>query len=158
MTMFNPIEKFTKVIIARITDEYDAHIFYRNAANWCNNKGYTKAGNYFENEAKEELEHAEKLQNYLNDWGVDYKMPAINNEQEFKSLIDLIGKAYVMESKLYTLYNSTISNEDYSFFSLFQEMINIQYKSVASYRTLLDKIKLVGTDKLSIFLFEKEAF
>ena len=42
---------------ARLGDEYTAHFFYRNAANWCKNMNYKKAAAYFEAEANSELEH-----------------------------------------------------------------------------------------------------
>ena len=38
----------------RIGDEYKAHYFYKNAANWCREKAYFKAATFFEAEAANE--------------------------------------------------------------------------------------------------------
>ena len=54
-----------EILDARIGDEYTAHYFYRNAANWCKNANYNKAADFFNDEASSELEHAQGLQDYL---------------------------------------------------------------------------------------------
>ena len=36
----------------RIGDEYTAHYFYRNAANWCRNANYKKATAFFAKESR----------------------------------------------------------------------------------------------------------
>ena len=57
--------KIVDMINNRIKDEYTAHFFYRNAANWCEGANYKKATEFFKQEAANELEHAEKLQKYF---------------------------------------------------------------------------------------------
>ena len=52
----------------RLFDEYTAHFFYRNAANFCKGVGYNNAAAFFVQEAANELTHAELLQNYMVDW------------------------------------------------------------------------------------------
>ena len=39
----------------RLKDEYTAHYFYRNAANWCKGVNYKKAAEFFNSEAEAEL-------------------------------------------------------------------------------------------------------
>ena len=72
----------------RLFDEYTAHFFYRNARNFCKGVGYNNAAAFFEKEAATELEHAEKLQNYMVDWNVDPTMPAVKPNIK-------IGRAHV---------------------------------------------------------------
>ena len=47
-----------ELLMERLGDEYTAHYFYRNAANWCLDKGYMNAGAFFTAEAASELTHA----------------------------------------------------------------------------------------------------
>jgi len=48
---------------------------------------------------------------------------------------------------------------DSSTYKQLMKMVNIQYKSVAEYRTLVDKLALiVEDDKFQVFMFEKEVF
>jgi len=68
-------EKTIKILTDRIKDEYTAHYFYRAAANWCNDKNYKKAGEFFEKEAKSELKHSEKIQNYMTGFNIIAQIP-----------------------------------------------------------------------------------
>lgn len=40
------------LLIPRLSDEFKAFYFYRDAANWCANVGYAKAAQYFAEEAR----------------------------------------------------------------------------------------------------------
>ena len=85
-------QEVIKMLIERIGDEYTAHYFYRNAANWCGDKAYKNAEAYFIAEAASELEHAEKLQKYLVNWNVMPVIPPVNMIPQFENLIDIINK------------------------------------------------------------------
>jgi hypothetical protein len=41
--------KTIKILTDRIKDEYTAHYFYRAATNWCRDKNYKKAAEFFSN-------------------------------------------------------------------------------------------------------------
>jgi ferritin len=162
MELFNPIsEQIKSIILARLANEYEAHLFYRNASNWCENTGFTKAAAYFAKEAADELTHAEKLQKFLNDWGVFFTVPNVTVTPVFIGLYDCINKAYGIEVPLYQNYNQNageVFDLDKSTFELFQEMVQIQYSSVAEYRTMIDNMALYGNDKLAVKMFEDETF
>lgn len=89
----------------RIGDEYTAHYFYRNAANWCRNANYKKATAFFDGEANSELEHAQGLQDYLTQWNLIPSIPSAPSNQSFTSLIDIINKAYNLEYGLFMKYS-----------------------------------------------------
>ena len=162
MELFNPISDIAPYIIERLANEYEAHYLYANAANWCDNTGYTLAADFFKKEAADELVHAGKLQKFLNNWGVFFTIPSVTVEPKFTSLPDIIKKGYAIEVELYKSYNSDveqIEKMDKSTYSLLLEMVNIQYDSVAEYRTLIDKLNLIDdTDKFQVFMYEKEVF
>lgn len=158
--MLNPILPHITALTERLKNEYEAHFFYRNAANWCANKGYDKAAAFFAAEAASELTHADKIQKFITDWGNDVSIPAISVSEDFESLPDIIGKAYDIESALYQAYDKCASDlyVDRSYFNLMLEFVGIQRDSVAEYRTMVDKLDLVGEDKTSIFIYENEVF
>ena len=81
--------EIVKILIERIKDEYTAHYFYRNASNWCKDKAYNKAAAFFAAEASSELEHAEKIQNYLVNWNVMPIIPPVKMIPSFTNLIDI---------------------------------------------------------------------
>lgn len=157
MEFLNPINDIRPAIIARMQDEYKAHLFYRNASNWCDITGFSKAAAYFAGEAESELQHALKLQKYLNDWNISYSMPTASIQVSFRNLPDLLRSAYELEANLYKAYQIDATGamaQDISAFNLLSEMVQIQYESVAEYRTLLDKLELTS----DMLIYEDAAF
>jgi len=150
------------LLMERLKDEYTAHYFYRNAANWCKDKAYNNAAAYFEAEAASELTHAEKLQKYLVDWNVLPVIAPIKSIPNFANLIDIINKAYDMELGLLMSYNSnsqTIFSMCLSTFDFLQDLRKIQTESVAEYSDLLNAAQLVNvSNPFEVLYFENEYF
>lgn len=151
-----------EVLDARIGDEYTAHYFYRNAANWCKNANYNKAASFFEAEAVSELEHAQGLQDYLVQWNLLPAIPQAPTRHDFNDLVDIIRKAYELEYNLLSNYSDdqkSFFNEHPATFNFIQKYVDIQNQSVAEYSDLLNAIELINTDnKLDILFFEKNYF
>ena len=163
MEMFNPIQTLLPTFIKRIANEYEAMHFYRNASNWCNDAGYVKAAAFFANEAVSEAEHSVKVQEFLDDWGCRYTLPAINTVFTCNSLPEIIREAYSKyEVPLYKAYAADAEKAmgvDMSAFAFLQGMVAIQTESVAEYRTFIDRLNLINeSNKLDVFLYEQNTF
>ena len=147
---------------ARLGDEYTAHYFYRNAANWCNNMNYKKAGAYFEAEANSELEHAKGLQDYLVQWNLLPAIPPAPTRQDFKSLVDIINKAYEMELGLFDKYSAdqiAVDTKHAATFNFLQGYVDIQNGSIAEYSDLLNALQLINIENpLDVLYFENQYF
>lgn len=150
------------ILNARICDEYTAHYFYRNAANWCKGVNFTKAASFFEEEASSELEHAKGLQDYLTQWNVSPEIPAAPTKHDFSGLVEMINKSYDLEYGLLLKYSEdqkSIFNIHPATFNFIQGYVNIQNSSVSEYSDLLNAIELINKDnKLDILFFEKNYF
>lgn len=151
-----------KMINERIGDEYTAHYYYRNAANWCNNVNYKKAAAFFEAEANSELEHAKGLQEYLDKWNIMPEIPAAPTKKTFTSLVEVINGAYDMEYGLLEKYSDG-QKESFDIhpatFNFIQGYVNIQNDAVAEYSDLLNAVELVDeNNKLDILYFENNYF
>ncbi len=155
-------EKSISILTDRIKDEYTAHFYYRSAANWCKNVNYKKAFAFFEAESNSELEHAVKLQDYLNDWNVKPVIPQTETNFEFKSLVDIINGAYKIEYSLLDNYNKSSSElfvDDLTTFDFLQYFRQLQKDSVVEYSDLLNALLLVNTnDKFQVLYFEQTYF
>lgn len=154
--------KIVEMLNNRLKDEYTAHYFYRNAANWCDDANYKKATAFFTQEAVNELEHAQKLQKYIVSWNVIPTMPAVKPAINFADLVDIINKAYVLEYDLFTKYNAdsvSIMSEDITTFDFLRELREGQYESVVEYSDLLNALNLIDSnDKYQILYFEQTYF
>lgn len=162
MTPFKLPSDIAKMLNVKINDEYSAHYFYRQAANFCENVGYLKAAEYFKGEAEDELEHAHGIEKYLTDWNVQPNMMPVSSPQEISDLVDLIEKAYKMEYALYDEYeeiSKEIFPKDICTFDFLQKYRTIQRLAVAEYSTFLNMLELIDKkDKNWVYEFEKKAF
>lgn len=156
-------KEIANLINERISDEYVAHYFYRQASNFCENVGYLKAAAYFKEESQSELSHAEGLQKYLVDWNMMPVLSPVEPPQKVTSLVDVIEKAYEMEYNLYEAYEK-ISKEifnmdDICTFDFLQKYRLIQLQSIAEYSTFLNRLELIDKkDKNWVFEFEHNNF
>ena len=155
-------QDIVKLLIERIGDEYTAHYFYRNAANWCEDKAYLKAAAFFKAEAAAELEHAEKIQKYLTDWNVMPIIPPVKLVPTFSNLIDIVNKAYNLEFNLFLKYNEnsiSVMSVDLATFDFLQDLRKIQTTSVAEYATLLNAAQLINvSNNFEVLYFEQTYF
>lgn len=146
----------------RLGDEYTAHYFYRNAANWCKNANYVKAAAFFDAEANSELEHAKGLQDYLTQWNLLPAIPAAPTKKAFKSLIDIVNGAYEMEYGLLEKYSENQTEffkEHIPSFNFIQGFVDIQNQAVGEYSDLLNALELIDVnDKLNVLYFENKYF
>jgi ferritin len=152
----------SKLLSEKINDEYSAHYFYRQVANYCENVGYLKAAEYFKGEAEDELKHAEGLQKYLTDWNVQPDLNPVKTPQSVNGLVDAIEKAYQMEYALYSEYediSAEIFKKDLCTFDFLQQYRTIQRMAVAEYSTFLNQLETIDQkDKNWVYEFEKRAF
>lgn len=152
----------SSLLFERLNDEYSAHYFYRQAANFCENAGYLKAAVFFEKESDDELEHAKGLQKYLTDWNVMPELDKVIAPMTVTSLVDIIEKAYTIEYQLYEEYESTskiMLSKDLCTFVFLQKYMTIQRESVAEYSTFLNQLELIDKkDKNWVYTFELKAF
>lgn len=164
--MIKPVKldsKIVSILNERLNDEYDAHYFYRQLSNWCEEVGYTKASAYFKKEAEDELTHAEGLQKYLTDWNVTPTLKKIDSPAEVSSLAEAIQSAYEIEYDLYEQYEKVsmeiFNMPDLCTFDFLAKYRTIQRESVAEYATLINKLNLIDyNDKNWIAFFEQENF
>lgn len=154
--------KTIKILTDRIKDEYTAHYFYRAATNWCRDKNYKKAAEFFNNEADDELTHAKKLQEYMTDFNIIPVIPQAPIDHKFDGLIDIIYGAYKMELALMKAYNEDskdLFSDDITTFDFLGEFREIQKGAVVEYNDLINGSELVDIkDKFQVLYFEQTYF
>ena len=155
-------DKVIKILTNRIKDEYTAHYFYRSAANWCQDMNYKKAGEFFTNEAIDELTHAQKIQEYMVDFNIQPVIPQAPTKHKFDNLIDIVHGAYKMELGLMKEYNKnsqSVFTSDITTFDFLTEFREIQKGAVVEYNDLINASNLVDkSDKFQVLYFEQTYF
>lgn len=154
---FKPSEEVVKIILDRLRNELQASFHYQFLSNWCESKGFDGFAKFYKQESDHEISHARMLQSYLNGWSVQYNIPSISNTTSVSSLMDSIEQSREIEQSLYIAYNNDclfLAGKDFSAFSLFLKMVDIQKESIFEYNTLLDKCR----NSRDLFIFDKEVF
>jgi ferritin len=146
---------------AQIEKEEYSSRFYLAGAIWCETNGYPGAAKFLYEHADEERMHMMKLVHYVNDRGGVSKLAAMKEPpQDFNSLEELFIKikdheVFITES-INDLYGLTIEQKDYTTGNFLQWFISEQIEEESLFNTVLDKIKLVGESKVSLFYIDKE--
>ena len=143
----------------RLSIEKDFEEFFYN---WCQDKNYKKASEFFKNEADSELEHAQKIQEYMTDFNVIPEIPQSPIEHKFDGLIEIIKGAYKMELGLMKSYNENskdLFNDDMTTFDFLGKFRKIQKDAVIEYSDLINASELVDiNDKFQVLYFEQTYF
>lgn len=150
-------------LLDRLKDEYDAMYFYTSASNWCRGKGYEAAADFFKKEAENEHEHARKVEKYITDWNVTFRLPVIHQpDADYLSLVDVIEQAYEIEYALYEAYEQTskqMFNLDLCVFDFLTPLRLGQNESVIEYSDMLNELETIGPDNaFALYYWQQEKF
>ena len=156
-----PVE-VVALLNTRLIDEYTAHYFYKNAANWCAGVNYKKAAAFFEGEAAAELTHVQGILDYIVAWNLIPAIPAVQTQVPFESLVDVVNKAYALELGLYDKYSKDLAGMlavHPGTFNFLQTYVDYQTAEVTEYSDLLNALCLIDVNnKLDILHFEEIYF
>ena len=153
--------KVEKALNKQIQKEEYSSRLYLAMAIWSEANGYPGAAAFLFEHAEEERMHMMKLIHYVNDRGgncqlLDVKVPPL----EYNSVLDIFTQIkeheeYITES-INNLYHVTVDERDYTTGNFLQWYITEQIEEESLFNTILDKIKLVGSDKSGMFHIDKE--
>lgn len=141
-------------------EEYSSRL-YLTMAIWSEANGFPGAADFLYEHAEEERMHMLKLIHYVNDRGgncelLDVKVPPL----KYESVLDIFTQIkeheeYVTDS-INQLYQVTMDERDYTTGNFLQWYITEQIEEESLFNTILDKIRLVGSDKSGMFHIDKE--
>jgi ferritin len=139
---------------------YSSNLYLGMSA-WCAHKGLNGAAAFLKAHSKDELAHAYKLFDYINETGAlaivnDVEKPNI----EFKTLKDVFQKTFEHEqfitSKIFELCSSALEVKDFSTFNFLQWYTSEQHEEEKLFKDILDKIDIIGIDGRGLFHIDKE--
>lgn len=155
-------QRVVEILIQRLSDEFEAMYFYREASNWCANAGFFKAAEYFAKESNDESDHAKGIENFLVQWNVSPLLPIIDRPDKNTSLVQILEDAYKIEFSLYEAYEEDSKKifeiGDICTFDFLKFYREAQTKSVAEYSDKINMLTGVDTDKMNLLLLEKKLF
>jgi ferritin len=143
-----------------LKEEYSSRLYLAMAI-WCEVNGYNGAATFLYEHSDEERMHMLKLVKYVNDRGGEAELKDVKSPPHaYKSLLDIFTQ--ILEHEVYItnsineIYSITQDEKDYTTGNFLQWYITEQIEEESLVNTILDKIKLTGTDKSGLFHIDKE--
>lgn len=139
---------------------YSSHL-YLQMSSWCAYQSLEGCATFLSQHADEEMTHMRRLLNYLQETGA---FAMINGMQappsNFGSLTEMFEQIYEHEqlvtSKINDLVHLANTEQDYATLQFLQWYVAEQHQEEFLFKSILDKIKLIGTEGQGIFFIDRE--
>ncbi|KLN96768.1 non-heme ferritin [Moellerella wisconsensis] len=155
----------TKDMINKLNEQlnlefYSANLYLQMSA-WCSDKGYEGAAAFLKSHAKEEMEHMQRLFDYLSDTGA---LPLLGQiaapPSAFASIAEVFKTTYEHEqfitAEINKLAHLAMTTQDYSTFNFLQWYVSEQHEEEKLFKSILDKLDMVGESGKSLFILDKD--
>ena len=154
-------KKVEKAITEQIKKEEYSSRLYLAMASWCQANGFPGAAAFLYKHADEERMHQLKFVHYLNDrHGYAVLEPIEQPPFKFKNLLeifkDILKHEEFITASINELYHLSTTEKDYTTANFLQWFITEQLEEENLVNGILDKINLVGADKMGLFHIDKE--
>lgn len=154
-------KKMAEQLNAQLNFEFFSSNLYLQMSSWCAVNGYEGSANFLKAQALEEQMHMQKIFDYINEADSMAVLGQIDApETEFKSLHEIfksaLGHEKLVTSRINDLVATAWEEKDFSTFNFLQWFVSEQHEEEDSFRGILDKFELAGTDGNSLFLIDRD--
>jgi ferritin len=146
---------------AQITVEFFSSNLYLQMSAWCSHNGYSGSAKFLMAHSMEERTHMEKFFHYVDETGNLAVIDALAKPaSSFEGLTDLFTQTLEHEKHVTSCINALVefalATKDYATFNFLQWFIAEQHEEENLFNTILDKIKMIGTEGRGLYLIDKE--
>ena len=155
----------TKVLVDRLNQQINLEFYssnlYLQMSSWCEHAGLEGCAEFMHQHAQEEMGHMQRLFNYVNETGAMAVLGQIDAPPtEYESIADVFRKTYEHEclvtSRINDLADAAMKEADYSTFNFLQWYVAEQHEEEKLFKSILDKIELIGDDPKNLFFIDQE--
>ena len=154
-------ERMAEALNRQVNREIYSAYLYLSMSAYSTFKGLKGVANWFMVQYKEEMTHAMKIYDYINDQGVQVRLMAVEQPPtEFGSPLETFEKTLKHE-KFVTkcindLVNVAIEEKDHATKSFLQWFVTEQIEEEANDNDIIAKLRLVGKEGDRLSLIDKE--
>lgn len=135
--------------------------YYMAMASWAETAGLSGVAEFLYMHSDEEREHMLKLVKYVNERGGKALIPALKAQpQSFESVQfvfeEVLKHEIIVSTEINKLVGICLSEKDYTTHNFLQWYVAEQIEEEALARTILDKLRLVGTEQSGLYLFDRD--
>ena len=155
----------TKALVERLNQQINLEFYssnlYLQMSSWCEHAGLEGCAEFMHQHAQEEMGHMQRLFNYVNETGAMAVLGQIDAPPtEYESIGDVFRKTYEHEclvtSRINELADVAMKETDYSTFNFLQWYVAEQHEEEKLFKSILDKIELIGADPKNLFFIDQE--
>jgi len=155
----------TKVLVDKLNQQINLEFYssnlYLQMSSWCEHAGLEGCAEFMHRHAQEEMSHMQRLFNYVNETGSMAVLGQIDAPPtEYESIADVFRKTYEHEClvthRINELADAAMKETDYSTFNFLQWYVAEQHEEEKLFKSILDKIELIGSDPKNLFFIDQE--
>lgn len=155
----------SSAMIDRLNEQINLEMFsshlYLQMSSWCAYKSLDGCATFLNQHADEEMMHMRRLIAYLQETGALAILGGMDAPPvEFASLTEMFEKIYVHEQfitrKINDLVHLANTEPDYSTLQFLQWYVSEQHEEEFLFKSILDKIKLIGMEGQGLFFIDRE--
>lgn len=154
-------EKIEAALNNQILLEAQSSQFYLAMACWAETHGFDGTGGFMYAHSDEERTHMLKIVKFVNERGSTAIIPALTQpKNEYSSLLEIFENLLEHEVAVTNSINELVflclEARDYTTHNFLQWYVSEQTEEEALARTILDKLKMIGSDKGGLYLFDRD--
>lgn len=154
-------KKVKELMVTQINKELWSAYLYLDIARFYALKNLNGFSAWFKKQAKEEVEHAEKFFDFLNNLGEEYQLTPIEGPaKKFKTLEEPLLFQLEHEQGVTALinkiYETAKANNDHASESFLKWFVDEQLEEETTASDLIEKYKMFAKDGSGLYLLDKE--
>lgn len=152
-------EKVEKALNEQINAELYSAYLYQSMAAYFEDKSLDGFASWMDLQAEEEMAHARKFYDYVNERGGRVILDGIDKpKNEWKSNLEVFEDSQAHEEKVTAMINDLVSlaaeEKDYATHSFLQWFVDEQVEEENTVGEIVDKLKLVGDSTQGLFMMD----
>ncbi len=154
-------ERLQKALNDQVNYEFYSAYTYLAMAAYAESEDLGGFANFFKVQYEEELFHAMKFYNYINQMDGRVVIEAMKKPQvEYESVLHLFEAGYEHEktvtSKIYNLANIATEEKEHATLSLLQWFIDEQVEEEQNFNTIIKKLKRIESNPAALYMLDEE--
>jgi ferritin len=154
-------KRIEEVLNEQIKKESSSSQFYLAMASWAETNGLGGTAKFLYQHSDEERFHMLKLVKFINERGGTALIPSIEQPPvKYESILNvfelLLEHELGVTESINNVVDMCLKEKDYTTYNFMQWYVSEQLEEEALARTILDKLRMIGSDKGGLYLFDRD--
>lgn len=154
-------KKVEKALLNQVALEAYASMSYLAMASWMDSQGFEGTAQFLYAQSEEERGHMLKIFHFINDAGGTAIVPEVKKPKEIYSSYaacfdEILKQEIKVSNAIHSLVDLSVNEKDHTTNNFLQWYVSEQLEEESQFRTIIDKIKILGKDGSGLYLLDKD--